>query len=197
MKDAYVIASSIAAARMFAAEMGWKICGRNGIDFYDRYLPVKLITDPERLFHIRDAIIFVGRYERTREAQARKRVMMNRAEVRGCHVIEYDNSPRPQPLRVCVVCGADRPCMTDADLGPGEPGAPCTFDPTPYQLYKRMRAAEIENEELRRTVGTLLQAYHGIAENIGSIQGRIETIEQTQKIYRSPQERPKRLHSVS
>jgi hypothetical protein len=44
---------------------------------------------------------------------------------------------------ICVLCGRSEPCMTDADLGPDDPGVPCTFDPTPRQLWE-------ENVRLRK-----------------------------------------------
>jgi len=43
---------------------------------------------------------------------------------------------------VCLVCGKSEPCMTEADIKPGDPGIPCTFDPTPKQLYERLKACE-------------------------------------------------------
>lgn len=41
----------------------------------------------------------------------------------------------PIPARICLLCGAEKPCMTETDLKPGDPGVPCTFDPTPQELY--------------------------------------------------------------
>ena len=35
----------------------------------------------------------------------------------------------------CCICGASAPCMQESDLQPGDPGIPCTFDPTAQQLY--------------------------------------------------------------
>jgi hypothetical protein len=37
--------------------------------------------------------------------------------------------------KFCLVCGATKPCMTEADLKPDDPGIPCTFDPTPQELF--------------------------------------------------------------
>ena len=66
----------------------------------------------------------------------------------------------------CCICGASEPCMQESDLKPGDPGTPCTFDPTAQQLYdwnqelqKRlveMEAARAkltaERDELSRTL---------------------------------------------
>ena len=35
----------------------------------------------------------------------------------------------------CCICGAAEPCMQESDLKPGDPGIPCTFDPTVRQLF--------------------------------------------------------------
>ncbi len=46
--------------------------------------------------------------------------------------------------RACILCGASKPCMTEKDLKPEDPGVPCTFDPTPHELFddnKRLRLA--------------------------------------------------------
>lgn len=37
---------------------------------------------------------------------------------------------------VCLICGAHEPCMAEEDLGPGDPGTPCTFDPPPQEAYR-------------------------------------------------------------
>ena len=44
---------------------------------------------------------------------------------------------------ICLNCGALEPCVTAADLKPGDPGIPYTFDPTPRRLFDenaRLRA---------------------------------------------------------
>ena len=45
---------------------------------------------------------------------------------------------------ICLLCGRLEPCMTDEEgIKNGGPGRPCTFDPTPMELFK-------ENERLRK-----------------------------------------------
>jgi hypothetical protein len=51
----------------------------------------------------------------------------------------------------CLLCGRSKPCMTESDLKPNDPGVPCTFDPTPRQLWddnKRLRA-QVEGLETK------------------------------------------------
>lgn len=51
---------------------------------------------------------------------------------------------------MCLVCGASTPCMDESELKPSDPGIPCTFDPTPRQLYeecKSLRARAIRAED--------------------------------------------------
>jgi len=37
--------------------------------------------------------------------------------------------------QLCLICGKEEPCMKESDLKPTDPGIPCTFDPTPKQLF--------------------------------------------------------------
>lgn len=57
---------------------------------------------------------------------------------------------------ICYVCGRETPCITEADLRPGDPGVPCTFDLTYPQMIERLRhyedrqrKAEAERDEAR------------------------------------------------
>jgi hypothetical protein len=50
--------------------------------------------------------------------------------------------------RMCLICGRSEPCMTEADLKPGDPGVPCTFDPTPKELWDKLQAAKARIKEL-------------------------------------------------
>ena len=72
----------------------------------------------------------------------------------------------------CCICGASEPCMQESDLKPGDPGTPCTFDPTAQQLYDwnkglQERLAETEaardkllaeRDELSRTLTVSIKA---------------------------------------
>jgi hypothetical protein len=51
--------------------------------------------------------------------------------------------------RICLVCGLSDPCMTEADLKPGDPGVPCTFDPTPKELFDRLTSARADTKFAR------------------------------------------------
>lgn len=55
---------------------------------------------------------------------------------------------------ICLICGATEPCMTEADLNPGDPGVPCTFDPEPHELL----AIAIKQAELMREMAEALRA---------------------------------------
>lgn len=64
---------------------------------------------------------------------------------------------------ICYVCGRETPCMTEADLGPGDPGVPCTFDLTYPQMIEqlhhhedRQRKAEAERDRLRAQLDSIL-----------------------------------------
>lgn len=61
--------------------------------------------------------------------------------------------PQP-PARICLVCGASEPCMTEADLKPGDPGVPCTFDPTPQELAAKLHDRMRRIVELERQLET-------------------------------------------
>lgn len=57
---------------------------------------------------------------------------------------------------ICLNCGRETPCITEADLRPGDPGVPCTFDLTYPQMIERLRRyedrqrkAEAERDEAR------------------------------------------------
>lgn len=43
---------------------------------------------------------------------------------------------------ICLNCGRETPCITEADLRPGDPGVPCTFDLTYPQMIERLRHYE-------------------------------------------------------
>lgn len=64
---------------------------------------------------------------------------------------------------ICYVCGRETPCMTEADLKPGDPGVPCTFDLTYPQMIERLhyhedkqRIAEAERDRLRAQLDSIL-----------------------------------------
>lgn len=57
---------------------------------------------------------------------------------------------------ICLNCGRETPCITEADLRPGDPGVPCTWDLTYPQMIERLRhyedrqrKAEAERDEAR------------------------------------------------
>jgi len=59
------------------------------------------------------------------------------------------------PPSICLVCGADEPCMTEADLKPGDPGVPCTFDPTPRELWEKFCELRAELHKAQATLKAL------------------------------------------
>lgn len=67
---------------------------------------------------------------------------------------------------ICLNCGALEPCMAEADLKPGDPGIPCTFDPTPRQLFD-------QNAALRAKVAVLG----------GELQDRTQVLEELTRRY--------------
>ena len=50
------------------------------------------------------------------------------------------------PEQTCLNCGAKEPCHLDKAETSGDPenwpGSPCTFDPTPRQLWERLLSAQ-------------------------------------------------------
>jgi hypothetical protein len=50
----------------------------------------------------------------------------------------------PLADRICLNCGRKEPCMSEADLPPDAPGVPCTFDPTPAQLWHEVKRLQRE-----------------------------------------------------
>ena len=64
------------------------------------------------------------------------------------HRAEVEELRQYAPM--CLVCGARKPCMTEADLKPGDPGTPCTFDPTPKEAAAEIRRLRAEVERLTR-----------------------------------------------
>jgi len=80
------------------------------------------------------------------------------AQLRADRDLAYDKLARKgaevEELRqyapMCLVCGARKPCMTEADLKPGDPGTPCTFDPTPKEAAAEIRRLRAEVERLTR-----------------------------------------------
>ena len=89
---------------------------------------------------------------------------------------------------ICLICGRNEPCMTEADLQPGDPGIPCTFDPTPRELFddnKRVRQlwkrAEAERDRLREQITNqslkLISAdyeYTTLREKLAAVVGLVE-----------------------
>lgn len=177
---AFLITSSKIAALQFAREMGWSIETTNGpIVLADREGPIDICMHPDDFEGVKRAVVHQGYFDRTPEAQALKRWLLNRVEARGFHLIEYETGGDrpPEVLRICLVCGRDRPCMFQEDLGPEEPGTPCTFDPTLSQLLYRLRLEEQKNVDLRRSVEVLTEALYGITHHIKEAHRRISEVE--------------------
>ena len=182
----YVISGSLVAAREFAHRMGWR--PGDGIrSFYNAHGLVLFIDSVAEFDQMRpESIIHVGLFNRSTVDQALKRHLSNIAEARGHHLVEYDTTlDRPVAIRICLVCGGDRPCLSKADLEPGEPGIPCTFDPSPYQLMKRIRELETENRRLSNGVKQSLQAALECARMIKSLSDEVDRLEHFLKTYRS------------
>ena len=81
---------------------------------------------------------------------------------------EAENAALSERLKryepICLLCGKDKPCMTDEEgIANGGPGKPCTFDPTPQQLFddnKRLRERLTVSELLpKEETQALLDTY--------------------------------------
>src|SRR5688572_5831350 len=180
--QAFLITSSMVAAMQFAKEQGWAVntASRTSVlDIADKHGKVAVCMDPMDFEGHKRAVVHVGYFDTTRESQALKRQLLNRAEARHFHIIEYDmGGDSPEPIRICLVCGLDRPCMGPEDLEPGEQaGVPCTFDPTIPQLMARLRAEEKEHAECRRTLAVLTSSLHQLALKIKEQDQRLRALE--------------------
>ncbi len=175
---AFLITSSIAAALQFAKDHEWSATGKAG-DIWDRFGPVQVTMDPADFEGAKRAVVHVGHFDRTREAQALKRHLLNRAEARNFHIIDYQqfDGDRPEPIRICLVCGLDRPCMWPEDLEPNEPGIPCTFDPTIPQLMARLRAEEKQHAECRRSLAVVTEALYALTLKFRDLETRLTACE--------------------
>ena len=54
---------------------------------------------------------------------------------------------------ICLICGKDKPCMAEAEC-PGT-GIPCTFDPTPRQLFDHNKVLRKKLAQAERVVAAL------------------------------------------
>lgn len=53
---------------------------------------------------------------------------------------------------ICLNCGRETPCMTEADLKPGDPGTPCTFDMTYPQMIEYLHFLEDKKRDAEASV---------------------------------------------
>ena len=84
--------------------------------------------------------------------------------------------PLADPL--CLLCGEKAPCMTEAEaLANGGPGVPCTFDPTPKQLWEAYRFAVGDKEKLGRLLHQAYQALSYHQEQTRPIDKTLETLQ--------------------
>jgi DNA repair exonuclease SbcCD ATPase subunit len=66
----------------------------------------------------------------------------------------------PLAGHICLLCGRTEPCTTDAEeIAKGGPGAPCTFDPTPKQLWENNKKLRSNNTDLRRKLDAIVKSY--------------------------------------
>lgn len=184
---AVLITSSLAGAMQFARQMGWRQGAEFG-SFLDSYGAVVAIMDTYALLQIsRSAVVHVGYFDRDRSGQATKRHLLRQADLRGHHIIHYDlTGARPELLRPCQVCGADRPCLRTEDLLPEEPGIPCTFGQDIDDLDKRLRITEKCSVELDQRIAQIAESTFHLCQHIKQIHERIDQIESAIKIYRRP-----------
>lgn len=185
--DEFLIADSDAAAEWFAhRQLGWESFHAG----YEYRKPdgarVRRVKEAEQLFGIKRGVVHVGPFTNHPESRATRRHLMNIAENRGLHLVPYDMECNPpEPMRICLVCGSRSPCMWPSDLQPGEPGVPCTFDPTPYEMHRRMRQSERENVRLHNEISELASAYANLEERLKAFGERLRAVETASKAYRS------------
>jgi hypothetical protein len=182
-----LISDSIAGSMKFAMQLNWAMRGT------DHFIKpsggsVYRAWSSEQLIGHRKAVVHVGYFMATVEGRASRRHLINIAESRGLHVIPYDlDGDVPEPLRICLICGSTTPCMWQEDLQPSEPGIPCTFDPTPLELHKRLRTAEKENAQLRQDLTTICKIVEKLVEGHAALGEEIKRVEGLLKAYRPPQ----------
>lgn len=87
---------------------------------------------------------------------------------RGCSLRDRELKELRERLRtyeadrICLNCGRTEPCMTEADLDLNVPaGVPCTFDPTPRELFE-------ENKRLRALIAQHEDTIHRLSEPAGT-----------------------------
>lgn len=181
-----VISDSISGAMKFAKQMGWDVRGTNTF-IKPGGGQVHRAWEREQLLGHRRGVVHVAYFIPTTESRALRRHLINVAENNRLHIIPYDLSGDvPEPLRICLICGATTPCMWQEDLQPEEPGVPCTFDPTPLQLFQRLRVVERENVELRQDLAAIGSAIGGVEAQCQALWSEIEKIKGHLKAYRSP-----------
>lgn len=61
----------------------------------------------------------------------------------------------PDSDNICLVCGRDAPCMTEAELKPGDPGIPCTFDMTFQEMIALLHLYEDRARKAEREIAAL------------------------------------------
>lgn len=73
-----------------------------------------------------------------------------------------------EPHKLCLICGRDTPCMTEADLKPEDPGIPCTFDFSYSQLITLVRKYQDIVEDVEKERYRLKEALQPLA-NLAAI----------------------------
>lgn len=74
-------------------------------------------------------------------------------------------------MHICLLCGRDKPCMTDEEaIAEGGPGKPCTFDPTPRELFD-------ENKRLKAQLAALTTAHQSWTEVNARLREALKMIE--------------------
>ena len=105
------------------------------------------MTDPKDLLHI--AEIYQGKALTLAGCPEGDEALMHAKRYRLCAEEIERLRTKLGPLaedRICLNCGASEPChlnTAETSGDPNWPGSPCTFDPTPQELWddnQRLRA---------------------------------------------------------
>jgi hypothetical protein len=82
---------------------------------------------------------------------------------------------------ICLLCGRDAPCMTEADLKPEDPGIPCTFDPTPQQLWDDNQRLRAEVKRLEAKCALLAASWQKAEETVARHEDTIRRLSNVAK----------------
>jgi len=90
-------------------------------------------------------------------------------------------------MHICLLCGRDKPCMTDEEaIAEGCPGKPCTFDPTPRELFdenKRLKAQLAAMEGERDAARHRVDELESREIDVEILQGDLATLRQLVEVH--------------